>query len=208
MEQRLVVGEFGKLDTSYLESPLRKSVRTIRMIRQLASRTAGKDPLQYHLGMLFHAASRIAGFNPAFRLLPNELARLTHALMAAAMICDRIAQAPQAAFSPATPGEVGIRIDRTNQAVWVNGTPVSLSKQSYKLLCHLYDRDGNLCTRSEIAREVFGFRQEYDGTKPDHRGLLSQAIHRLRKEIEDDPRHPRFLLAAAGGYRLVTQPQK
>jgi len=206
MEQRLVVGEFGKLDTSYLESPLRKSVRTIRMIRQLASRTASKDPLQYHLGMLFHAASRIASFNPAFRLLPNELARLIHALMAAAMICDRIAQAPQTAVPPATPDEVGIRIDRRNQAVWVNGAPVSLSGQSYELLCYLHEHAGHLCRREEIVRQVFD--REYDKKEPSHRSLLNTAIRRLREKIEDDPDHPRYLLTVPGGYRLATQPNQ
>jgi len=208
MERRLVTGDVGKLDTSYLESPLRKQAQAIKAIRQLASKTVGKDPLQYHLGILFHAASRIADFNPASRLLPGELARLIHTLMAAAMICKRIAQAPQATVSPATPDEAGIRIDRTNRTVWVNGAPVAppLSKQSYKLLLYLYDHAGNLCERSEIVKHVFD--QEYDGTKSDHRGLLSQAIHRLRKEIEDDPGHPLFLLAEPGGYRLVPRPQK
>jgi len=206
MERRLVIGDVGKLDTSYLESPLRKQAQAIKTIRQLASKTAGKDPMQYHLGMLFHAARRIADFNPASRLLPGELARLIHALMAAAMICDRIAQAPQAAASPAATAEVGIRIDRTNRTVWVNGAPVAppLSKQSYKLLLYLYDHAGDLCERSDIVKHVFG--QEYDGTKSDHRGLLSQAIHRLRKEIEDDPGRPRFLIAEPGGYRLLTRP--
>jgi DNA-binding response OmpR family regulator len=207
MEQCLVDGEFSKLDMRDLELPLRKQVRAIRVIRRLASQTVGKDPLQYHLGLLFHAASRLADFNPAFRLLPNELTRLTHALMAAAMICDKIARGKQAAALPVAPDDVGIRIDKPNYTVWVDGTRVSLRGQSYELLCYLHDHSDRLCARREIVEQVF--HQKYDETDQTQLGRLNTAIRRLREKIEDDPDHPRYLLTEpGGGYRLVAQPKK
>jgi len=206
IEQRLVDGEFSKPDMRDLELPLRKPARAIQVIRRLASQTVGKDPLQYHLGLLFHAASRIADFNPASRLLPNELTRLTHALMAAAMICNRIAQGKQAAALPAAPDVAGIRIDKLNYAVWVDGMRKSLRGQSYELLCYLHDHSDHLCARREIVEQVF--HQKYDETDQTQLGRLNTAIRRLREKIEDDPDHPRYLLTEpGGGYRLITQPQ-
>ncbi|MCI0401189.1 MAG: DNA-binding response regulator [Gammaproteobacteria bacterium] len=206
MEQCLVAGEFSKLDTRDLELPLRKPVRAIQVIRRLASQTVGKNALPYHLGLLFHAASRIADFNPAFRLMPNELARLTHALMATAMICSRIVKGEQASASPAALDVAGMRVDKANYAVWLDGIRVSLRGQSYDLLCYLYEHADNLCTRREILAQVF--RQEYDETDQSQRSLLNTAIRRLREKIEDDPDRPRYLLTEhGGGYRLVIQPK-
>jgi DNA-binding response OmpR family regulator len=207
MERRLVDGDFVKLDMRDLESPLRKQMRAIQAIRRLALQMAGGDPMQYHLGMLFHAASRLADFNPGFRLLPNELARLTHALIAAAIICNRITQGAQPADWSAAPDVAGIRIDKANYAVWVNGVRAALRGQSYELLCYLHEHADRLCTRREIVEQVF--RQQYDEKEPSQRSLLNTAIRRLREKIEDDPDQPRYLLTEpGGGYRLVAQPKK
>jgi DNA-binding response OmpR family regulator len=207
MERCLVTGEFSKLSIHDVEPVVRKPVRAIQAIRRLASRTVGKDPLSYHVGILFHAASRLADFNPAFPLTPNELARLAHALIAAAMICDEIAREKQEATSDAAPDVAGIRIDKANHAVWVGSRRIQLRGQGYDLLCYLYEHADQLCTRRQIVERVL--KEKYDEKDGSQIGRLNTAIRRLREKIENDPNQPRHLLTEpGGGYRLVPYPQK
>jgi DNA-binding response OmpR family regulator len=201
MEQCLVGSTFSKLDIHDIEPPLRKPVRAIMALRRLASRTFDRDPLPYHLGIMFHATNCLMDFNPAFRLTVNELVRLAHILLAAAMICSKIEQDMAV---DAEPVMTGIRIDQANSAVWVDGIRVSLSKQSYGLLCYLYEHANQLRTRREIVERVFG--QKYDEMDESQISRLNTAIRRLRESIEEEPSHPRYLLTEpTGGYRLVSQ---
>jgi len=202
MEQHLLTVDLNKLSTSDIEAPLRKPLRAIHFIRTLAAKTAGKDPQPYNLGMLFHAASRLLEFNPALRLTPNELARLAHLLMATAMLCGHLSKNERGPALSIEPEEVGIRIDKINREVWVNGALVSLQGHSYDLLCHFYDHPNQLRTRRELIEQVFG--EKYEEMDESQISRLNMAIYRLREKIEDNLENPRYLLTQrGGGYRLI-----
>ena len=205
MEQCLVQGEFSKFSIGDVEQPLRKPLRAIQTIRRLASELVGNDPLPYHLGIFYHAIKRLADYDPKFHLTPSEVARLGHVLIAAAMIAGLLEN--ERTSTDESPVEVGIRIDEPNRRVWVNGRRVSLSRQSYELLLTLYQRPNQLFTRKELGVRIFGDKYD-DSDKNPYRSSdinrLNTAIFRLRKEIEDDPKHPRFLITEqTGGYRLA-----
>jgi DNA-binding response OmpR family regulator len=76
---------------------------------------------------------------------------------------------------------------------------LSLTDREFEILRYLAGRKGRLVTRTELLHLVWG----YQGT-PMTRAVDS-LIFRLRRKIEDDPHHPRYLRTAHGdGYRLTT----
>jgi DNA-binding response OmpR family regulator len=200
-----VGNEFTRIDPTEVEPSLRKPLRAIQLIRRLASRQIRMNESEYHLGILFHALRRLADYDPARPLLPSELARLAHVLLAAAMIYDQIEHSVEAIDKAEEGLEKGIRIDRTNRSVWIDGSRVKLRGHNYDLLCALYDHRGQPRTRKELVEQVFGER--YDESDNSQIAKLNTAIRRLRERIEIEPDHPRYLLTETGvGYRLVARP--
>lgn len=201
LEQALVEGHFSRLESSEVEAPIRKPLRAIRMIRQLAAEAVGQDTLPYHFGMLFHAASRLAEFNPAAPHTSKELARPAHAMIAAAMICRKIMQTNRTVSAPVDAPASGIRIDKDNYEVWVDGEKIPLGGQSYDLLCYLHEHVNQIRTRRDIIEHVF--HQQYDPDSSGQYELVNTAISRLREKLEVDAKRPRHLKTVKGrGYRL------
>ena len=201
MEMNLVGGEFSKLNIGELEQPLRRPARAIRTIRRLASKNIGKDEQPYHLGILYHALARIADYNPTTKLMPHELTRLVHALISSAIIYERFLSHLTSPL-PLNSRERGIRIDKINRTVWVNGTRVPLRSRAFSLLLGLYEHANTPCSRRQILEQFLGER--YDETDESQISRLNTAIFRLREKIEDDPHNPRYLLTEpSGGYYLV-----
>jgi two-component system KDP operon response regulator KdpE len=134
--------------------------------------------------------------------MPNELARMAHLLLAAAMICDLLEQNKCA--SHVSGRAAGITIDEADQSVWIDGARIHLSSRAYDLLLGLYQHANRLCTRRQIVEQFL--RERYDDTDQSQNNRLNTAISRLRERIEADPNHPRFLITEPGGYRLIPEP--
>ena len=142
-------------------------------------------------------------FDTAFRLMPNELAKLGHLLITSAMICSKLVQKKKKVIHNEDPKDIGIRVDKLNHMVWIDGARITVRGQSYDLLCNLYDHTNQLRTRRELVEQVFG--EKYDERDDSQISRLNTAIRRLREKIEDDPDKPRYLLTEpGGGYRLVS----
>jgi DNA-binding response OmpR family regulator len=204
MEQYLSGTDFSLQIAGEIELSLRKPARAIRLIRRQALRVVNKDYFPYNLGLLFQAASRIAAYDPSLQLTVNELARLAHLVVALAMIYGRILQEPIGGAKK-LPQEraTGIRIDKEDKTVWVNGTRIHLRGQSYELLYELYLHANEVCPRRTLIERVFG--EKYDKFDESQINRLNTAIRRLREKIEDDPTRPQFLITELhDGYRLVT----
>ena len=205
MEQLLVSDEFLKLPVSDLEAPLRRPVRAIEALRRVASRQTGRDWMQYHLGIFFQAVRRIADFNPNHKLASNDLARMAHVLIAAALIAKCVGEGRSGPSASSRSEPMRLRVDTVNQEVKLAGRRVTLSQQSYALLRELNERAGKLCTRRELVERALG--EEYDPTDESQIGRLNTAVHRLREKIEDNPDEPRYIITEQGrGYRLVLEP--
>jgi DNA-binding response OmpR family regulator len=77
---------------------------------------------------------------------------------------------------------------------------VRLTHREFELLSYLADRHDRVVHRNELLREVWGYPDT-----PNTRSV-DQAIARLRKKLEPDARHPRFIHTVHGdGYCLTPE---
>lgn len=96
-----------------------------------------------------------------------------------------------------------LTIDLSRREVWVNGKQVKLRPTEYRLLYHLVKNAGWIMTHEQLLTKVWG--PEYR----DESHLLRLYITYLRKKIEPDPAHPRYILTERGvGYRFVDYKRK
>src|SRR5262249_56085796 len=95
-----------------------------------------------------------------------------------------------------TIGEVVVDLEK--RSVTVGGNAVHLTPHQYELLRLLALNEGKLLTHRTLLREVWG--PGYDGAA----NLLHVNVSQLRRKIEPDRAHPRYLRTEPGaGYRLV-----
>ena len=90
-----------------------------------------------------------------------------------------------------------VRIDAATRQVTRQHEPVALRPKEFDLLSALLRRRGNLATRAELLREVWGYHESVSSR------TLDTHIGELRRKLEDDPSQPRHLLTVRKiGYRL------
>jgi len=96
----------------------------------------------------------------------------------------------------------GLRIDLEKRDVWVDGERVHLTPHQFGILRVLAVNPGKLLTHRAILQQVWGPRYGNESN------LLQVHVSQLRKKIEQDPSHPRYLITEPGsGYRLVDPAQ-
>lgn len=82
------------------------------------------------------------------------------------------------------------------------GNTIHLTLMESELLRHLVRNDGKVVSRKQILEEVWGLKEDTDTR------AIDNFVVRLRRYIEDDPGHPRHLLAVRGvGYRFFANPK-
>lgn len=80
------------------------------------------------------------------------------------------------------------------------GEELTLTDREFEILRYLAGRVGRLVTRDELLQLVWGYKEA-----PVTRAVDS-FIFRLRRKIEPDPHHPRYIRTAhGGGYRLTPE---
>ncbi len=90
-----------------------------------------------------------------------------------------------------------LRIDFNQRRVTLAGKPVELTGTEYRLLEILARNAGKVVPSETLLRRV------WDDYARDNTEYLKVYIHRLRRKLERDPAHPRYLHTARGlGYWL------
>jgi two-component system KDP operon response regulator KdpE len=91
-----------------------------------------------------------------------------------------------------------LRVDLTARVVTLEGEEVQLTPTEYDLLKVLIKYAGRVLTHQQLLREVRGVGYQSESH------LLRVHMSNLRRKIERDPSHPRYILTEPGvGYRLT-----
>jgi two-component system, OmpR family, KDP operon response regulator KdpE len=105
----------------------------------------------------------------------------------------------------ATPAFVSddLQIDFAKRAVTLQGNPVRLTPKEFQLLRHLVANQGMALSHRRLLQAVWG--PDY-GEETEY---LRVFINQLRKKIEPDPRHPRYIHTDPWiGYRFELRTEK
>lgn len=87
--------------------------------------------------------------------------------------------------------------------VRVDGVAVSLTSLELRLLQELVRYRNKVLTPAQILSRVWGIKEG------DNNGILRTCIWRLRKAIEENPRHPRYIVGVRGvGYMFSASQQE
>ena len=80
-----------------------------------------------------------------------------------------------------------------------SGIRIRLSGQPIRILLILLERPGQVVTREELRRQIWG-----EGTFVDFEGGLNAAINKLRRALSDSPDNPRYVeTIPSRGYRFI-----
>ncbi len=91
-----------------------------------------------------------------------------------------------------------LEIDTVEHRVSSQGNDVDLTPNEYKLLVTLARYPGRVYSRLELVNHVQGY--DYEG----YERTIDVHVKNLRKKIEPDPAHPRYVQTVTGvGYRLA-----
>ncbi len=94
----------------------------------------------------------------------------------------------------------GLVIDHELHDASVDGKQVGLTHKEFELLAHLAANAGRVLTRDSLFERNWGYDIAFSSNS------LDVHIYRIRKKIEPDPEHPRYLHTLKGyGYRLEDQ---
>ncbi len=92
----------------------------------------------------------------------------------------------------------GVTIDFARMTVTHGRDDLHLTHREFELLKYLVERQGRVVHRHELLREIWGYPDA-----PTTRSV-DNAIARLRKKIEPDPGHPRYIHTVRGDGYLIT----
>lgn len=94
-----------------------------------------------------------------------------------------------------------LTIDFAQHRVILADREVDMTPVEYRLLAYLAQNAGRVITQDLLLEHVWG--EEYVGESH----LLQVNVNRLRRKIEQDPAHPRYLLTKTGiGYLFTNAP--
>ena len=92
-----------------------------------------------------------------------------------------------------------VTIDFGQMRAFKRGAALRLTAREFAVLQHLAERPGKVVTRDELLRVVWGCRD------PMLTRTVDNFVARLRRKIEPEPHHPRFIRTVHGdGYCLTT----
>ncbi len=97
-----------------------------------------------------------------------------------------------------------LKVDQEKCQVWKNGNEVELTDTEYHLLVYMMKNKEKIISTPLLYEEVW--KEKYLSSA---NNTVMVHMRRLRKKVEDDPNHPRYLLTVWGkGYRFADRAEK
>ncbi len=101
-------------------------------------------------------------------------------------------------IGPATLTFGQFEVDTAARTISTDGQPINLRPKEFDLLVHLASRSGEVLTRADLLRDVWGSHPDWQDP-----GTVTVHIRRLRRVLEKDPSRPQHLVTVYGvGYRF------
>ncbi|MBN2239938.1 MAG: response regulator transcription factor [Dehalococcoidales bacterium] len=92
----------------------------------------------------------------------------------------------------------GLVVDFLKHEAFLEGKPLNLTPVEFKILGVLVKEPGRVFSRAQIIENAMGF--DFDGFDR----TIDVHILKLRRKLEPDPRHPRYIKTIYGaGYKLL-----
>jgi DNA-binding response OmpR family regulator len=173
-----------------------------RVLRQL--RDAGDPTPVLVLTALGEEADKVRGFRfgaddyvtKPFGLL-ELIARVDALLRRAARGAQPRASTPSSGARNGAEAFGDVRVDRARHIVTRRGDVIQLRPKEFDLLIALLDRRGEVASRLELLKEVWGYDEAVMSRTVDTH------VAELRRKLEDDPANPKHILTVLKtGYRL------
>lgn len=186
-----------------------KALTVIGEIRSCAADALGPEMNVYLIGLLLQMLKYVLDYQPreALRYTRGEMFIFAYALLSSGMICRRLTVPSERLKHLPPRAATSLWLDESEKQVWVEGRPVTLTTREFKFLAYLYQRANESCERSAIAEHLSRTGQpdlHPSQVKELDRDLLNSLVRRLRKKIEPNPSHPKYIVTVRGiGYRLV-----
>ena len=90
-------------------------------------------------------------------------------------------------------------LEPDNRGVTYHNRPISLTQQEFELLHHMAMHPGQLLTRGQLLRDVWGYESDTDASR-----TVDYHIRSLRRKLGDDAAKPLLIETVHGsGYRLL-----
>jgi DNA-binding response OmpR family regulator len=148
---------------------------------------------------LQRAAERRRAMDPALRGNLQALLETVKTMLGESAL--KPSAVPVSLGAPVQPGIVAfsdVVVDIRGHTVHRNGAAVALSPRAYALLAMLVTRPGEVITRSQLLREIWGYASDVMSRTVD------MHIMELRRKLEVDPASPRhFHTVRKTGYRFT-----
>ncbi|MEQ1933548.1 MAG: response regulator transcription factor [Fimbriimonadaceae bacterium] len=91
-----------------------------------------------------------------------------------------------------------LSVDHKTRKVELDGQIIQLTNKEFELISYLAKNLGRAISRDHLFESVWGYEMDFNTNS------LDVYIYRIRRKIEADPNHPRYLQTMRGyGYRMV-----
>jgi DNA-binding response OmpR family regulator len=95
-------------------------------------------------------------------------------------------------------GFEGMAVDLQTREVTISGENVEMTAREFDLLAFLAGSPRQVFTREQLLRQVWGSSSDWQSD-----ATITEHVRRLRRKIEKDPDHPRWITTVRGvGYRF------